>query len=187
MVQITDLLLASVAAAVAVFVVSSVVHMCFRYHVNDFGKMPDEDRTMDAIRGAGVPVGVYRFPYFASMKDLEQPEMKARYEKGPAGYLHVVPGNCGMGKSLGQWFAMCLVVSLGAAWLGGQCLAPGAAFADVFRITAVASFLAYGVSPVTESIWKGVPWCVCAKFIFDGLLYAAATGGVLAWLWPAAA
>jgi hypothetical protein len=37
---------------------------------------------------------------------------------------------------------------------------------------------------VQDSIWKGVPWCTTAKYIVDGILYAAATAGMFTWLWP---
>ena len=73
------------------------------------------------------------------------------------------------------------------AYIASVGLTEGAATTDVFRVTATAAFLAYGLSSVTNSIWKGVPWSTTAKFLFDGVLYAAATAGAFAWLWPAAA
>ncbi len=187
MISFVDLLLPAGVAAVAVFIVSSLVHMAFGYHANDFGKIPDEDRALDALRGAGVPPGHYRFPYAATMQEMRSPEIAAKMERGPVGYLQLFPsGNCGMGSALAQWFALTVVISLGSAWVGSLGLAPGTGFANVFRTTAAVSFLAYGCSPVTDSIWKRVPWTVCAKFIFDGVLYAAATGACCAMLWPSA-
>ena len=50
---------------------------------------------------------------------------------------------------------------------------------------AATAFLAYGLSNVTDSIWKGVPWSITAKFLFDGLLYGLTTGAIFAALWPA--
>lgn len=187
MVAVADLLLPIVLSAVGVFIVSSLVHMVFQYHTHDFGKIPDEEKALDAIRGAGVPPGAYRFPFATTMKEMGTPEMKAKFERGPVGMLHVMPpGGCGMGASLAQWFALSLVISVVIAYLAGLALAPGAAGKDVFRFVATAGFLGWSLMPVTDSIWKGMPWSVSLKFAFDGLLYALATGAVFAWRWPAA-
>lgn len=185
MVAIVDLLLPAAAAAVGIFVVSSLVHMVLAYHTNDFGRLPEEDRALDALRAAGVPPGNYRFPYAASMKEMGTPEMTAKVARGPVGYLQLFPpGPCSMGASLAQWFALSFVVALGSAWIASRSLAPGAGGGDVFLAAAAPSFLAFGCAPVTDSIWKRVPWSVCAKFVLDGALYAATTGAACAALWP---
>jgi hypothetical protein len=91
-----------------------------------------------------------------------------------------------MGPSLAQWFVLSLAIGACAAYVAGMVLAPGADGTTVLRLTSTAAFLGYALSSVQDSIWKGVPWGVSVKYVFDGLLYALATGAVFAWLWPAA-
>lgn len=186
MVSLSALLLPVLVAAVAVFVVSSVVHMALPLHKSDMKGLPGEDAILDAMRKAGVQGGEYMFPWCGSMEAMNSPEMKAKYERGPTGSLVVRPGGgFGMGKALGQWFVLCLVTSLLVAYvcsLGLKAGDPG-----VFRFASATAFLGYAFGSATNSVWKAVPWSTTAKFVFDGLLYALATGGVFAWMWPAAA
>jgi hypothetical protein len=44
--------------------------------------------------------------------------------------------------------------------------------------------MSYGLGPVVNSIWKGQPWSVTLKEIFDGLVYGMLTAGTFGWLWP---
>lgn len=174
-------------AAVFVFVVSSVVHMVVQWHKDDYRKLPNEDAVLDAMRKLGVPPGQYMFPCAGSMKEFGTPEMQAKFKRGPVGTL-IVRGAEGinMGKSLGQWFALCIVASLCVAYVSGLGLAPGAEAGRVFRFTASAAILVYGFSDVTNSIWKGVSWSNAWRFLADGVAYALVTGAAFAWLWPAA-
>ena len=48
----------------------------------------------------------------------------------------------------------------------------------------MAAFLAYGVGILSNGIWKGQPWSVVSKEVFDGLVYGMLTAGTFAWLWP---
>lgn len=59
-----------------------------------------------------------------------------------------------------------------------------ASFAQVFHVTGLAAFLAYGFVGVQESIWFGLPGKVALKHAADGLAYAAITGAAFGWLWP---
>ena len=68
MVPIHALWLPILLSAVIVFIASSILHMALSVHKTDYRRLPDEERVMDALRGAGVTPGrVYYFP-FASMK-----------------------------------------------------------------------------------------------------------------------
>lgn len=186
MVHLTDLWLPVLASAAGVFVVSSVVHMVFRYHNHDWGRLPDEDRMLGAIRDAGVPQGAYRFPFAESMQEMGTAEMTAKFERGPVGFLQIMPpGKCAVGKSLVQWFVFTAVISAVIGYVTGLALAPAAGAMDVFRIAATTACLAYAIAPVTDSIWKGVRWGVSLRYILDGILYSLATGAVFAALWPA--
>lgn len=186
MVSVTELWLAILLAAVAVFVISSLLHMVIPIHKGDYRKLPGEAKVLAAMREQGVTPGNYMFPCAGSMQEMGSPEMLAKFQQGPVGFMTVRPsGTPGIGKSLGQWFAFCILVGVVVAYVAGLVLGPGADGMKVFRVTATIGLLGYGVSHVTDSIWKGVSWTITAKFLFDGLLYGLATGAIFAWLWPA--
>lgn len=184
---IVQLWLPVVVSAVAVFVVSSIVHMALPIHKNDIKKMESEDAVLEVLRSGGVGPGAYMFPGCHSMKDMETDEYKAKLKRGPVGWLTVLPeGGFNMGRSLVQWFLYTAVVGLLIAYVAWHALPAGSEYLRVFQITGTIAFLTYGIGSAPESIWKGVSWKVTGKFIFDGLLYALTTGGVFGWLWPAA-
>lgn len=183
-VSLSALLLPILLAAVAVFVVSSVIHMALPLHKSDMRGLPNEDAVLDAMRKSSLQPGEYMFPW-CTMEGMNTPEMKAKFERGPMGSLVVRPaGGYGLGKALGQWFALCLVTSLMVAYVASLALPEGSPM--VFRFTSAAAFLGYAFGSATNSVWKAVPWSTTFKFVFDGLLYALATGAVFAFLWPAA-
>jgi len=163
------------------------VHMVLAIHKNDYRKLPNEDAVLDGLRTSDVGPGQYMFPH-CSMQDFKLPEMQAKFERGPLGTLVVRDKGCvNMGKSLGQWFLFCVVIGVFVAYLTGLACAPGAPAMQVFRIAGTVATLGYAFSSVTDSIWKGISWSTTLKFVFDGLLYALATGATFAWLWPNAA
>lgn len=185
MVDLASLWLPILVAAVLVFVASSVIHMMLPIHKGDYGKLPGEEQVLAAMREQGVAPGSYMLPCASSMKEYSTPTFVERLERGPVGFLTVVPsGKQNMGKSLGQWFGFCIVVSVFAAYLGRFSLPAGTGFGDVFRVTAAVGVLGYAFSNVTESIWKGVSWGITAKFLFDGIVYGVVTGLAFGWLWP---
>ncbi|MCI0651739.1 MAG: hypothetical protein L0Z55_07635 [Planctomycetes bacterium] len=187
-VPLVDLWIPIIAAAVAVFVVSSIIHMVLPIHRGDFKKLPGEAAVLEAMRTQGVQPGSYMFPCAGSMKEMCTPEMTAKMNQGPVGNMTVLPsGPFSMGKSLLQWFVYSVVIGVFVAYIAGLGLARGADFMAVFRFTGAAAVLGYALSNVCDSIWKGVSWGITAKFIFDGVLYGLATGAVFGWLWPAAA
>ena len=72
-VPITSLWLPILLSAVIVFVVSSIIHMALPIHKNDYRKLPDEDKVLDALRSAGVTPGpVYIMP-FCDHKNMKSP------------------------------------------------------------------------------------------------------------------
>jgi hypothetical protein len=175
-----------VLSAVMVFFVSSVVHMVLRYHKSDFKPLPNEERALEALRALNLPPGEYFMPTCAgSMKEMNTPEMKAKFERGPVGWMTVLPnGMPGIGKNLVQWFVYTLVISVFAAYLADVALDPGADYLAVFRYTGTVAVMAYALANVDNSIWKGRSWGTTAKFMFDGVLYGLVTAGVFGWLWP---
>ncbi len=185
MVTLTSLLVAVLLAAVAVFVVSSVIHMALPMHKSDMKGLPQEDLILDALRKAGVTAGEHMIPWCASMKEMDSEAMKQKWDRGPTGTLIIRPaGGLAMGRALTQWFLLSIVISLFVAYTLSLVLKPGAP--DVFRVASSVAFLGYGFGSATNSVWKSVPWGTTWKFVFDALLYALATGAVFAWMWPAA-
>jgi hypothetical protein len=181
---LTQLWLPIVVASALVFVVSAVIHMATPLHKGDCRKVTNEEPLRAALRAQALAPGEYTVPRPDSMKDMGSPEMLAKYQEGPVVILTVLPnGVPSMGKSLGQWFALCLVVSAFAAYVGWIALGEAATYRSAFRITGTVAFAGYALGAVCESIWHGRRWSMTAKFLFDGLLYALATGGVFGWLW----
>src|SRR5688572_27389358 len=113
-------------SAVFVFIASSIIHMVLGYHANDHQKLPDEDRTMDALRALNIPPGHYAMPKPNSMKDYKTEAFKAKLARGPVMFMHVYRSDMGMGKSLVQWFIYCIVVGIFAAYVGSHTISPDA-------------------------------------------------------------
>ena len=91
-----------------------------------------------------------------------------------------------MGKQLLLWFAYSIAVGVLCAGLAGALLGPGEDWHEVFHTVALAAFGCYGMGLLQESIWWRKKWSATIKSMIDGLIYAAITGGVFAWLWPSA-
>ncbi len=185
MTGIDQLLLPILTAAVFVFVASSVIHMLLPVHRGDYGRLPEEDATLEALRRTGVVRGHYIFPCPGSIQEMGSPDYQERARRGPVGFLVVREnGAPRIGRSLLQWFAYCLVVSTAVAWLLGRSTAPGAGAGMVFTPALVAACLGHALANVQDSIWKGVSWRISIKFVADGLVYGLATAAAFAWLWP---
>jgi hypothetical protein len=186
MIPIVSLWLPILLSAIAVFVVSSLIHMVFTYHRSDFRPLPEEAEVLAALREHGVTPGQYHFPHASTPKEMGTPEMMAKYEQGPVGLMTIMPSRPpAMPKALTQWFVFCLLVGVFVAYLAGRTVSAGADAMQVFRVTSTMAFMTYGLSELIDSIWEGAPWGSTLKSVFDGLLYALSTGGVFAWLWPA--
>jgi len=184
-ISLVQLWLPILVAAVCVFVVSSLVHMVFKWHLPDYRGFDNEDEVLAAIRKGNPTPGIHMLPFCKDMKDLAKPEMLAKFREGPTGKFILRAGaEPGMGKPLLQWFVLCLVVSVFCAYLGAHTLAAGSAFALVFRVIGTAAFMAYGFGAFIQGIWWGQPWGAVAKDALDGILYALATAAAFAWLWP---
>ncbi len=185
---LTELWLPIVLSAVFVFIASSIIHMALPIHKSDVKKMKNEDAILDAMRSNDVEPGAYMFPCAGSMKEMSSPEMIAKIEKGPVGWLTVLPpGGFNIGKSLVQWFVFSLIVSLLVAYVGWHGLGAGARYLDVFRLSGAAAILVYAIAPMNDSIWKGARWGTTGKFVFDGVIYGLVTAGTFGAMWPEAA
>jgi len=184
MVSLTALMLPILLAAIIVFVASSLIHMVLKYHQSDYKQLPEEDKVLAALRPAGLTKGLYHFP-FCTHKDMNTPAMQEKYKQGPVGFMTIYPSAPpAMGKFLGLWFAYTLLVGFFAAYVTGRTVLPGAHYLAVFRVVGTVAFMAYGLGPLVNGIWKGIPWSMVFKESFDGLIYALLTAGTFGWLWP---
>jgi len=184
MAPIVALWLPILLSAVIVFIVSSLMHVVLTYHNSDFKPIAEEEKVSASIRAAAVAPGYYMFPY-CNHKQIKSPEMQEKFRQGPVGMLIVRPnGMPHMGKHLAMWFSYCLLISIFVAYLAGNTLVQGAPYLAVFRVAATAAFLAYGIGPLSNSIWKGHPIALTLKEVFDGLIYALVTASTFSSLWP---
>jgi hypothetical protein len=172
-------------SSVIVFVVSSLIHMVLPWHKNDYPKMPNEDKAMEALRPLGIPPGDYMVPHPSSRQALRSPEFLEKLNKGPVMVLTVLPnGPFSMGRNLALWFLYLIVVSLFSAYVAGRALPPGAPFLQVFRFAGTVAFLGYTMALWQMSIWYRRAWSTTIKATVDGLIYALLTAATFAWLRP---
>ena len=176
-----------VASAVAVWIVSAVVHMVLRYHRADYRQLSDEDSVAQAVRKVGPPPGLYVIPYCAEMSQMKDPAFRKKYEDGPVAILTVLRnGPPALGKHLAQWFALCFAVSLVTAYVARHTLSPATDGLTVLRITGTVAFVAYGFGYLQDSIWHGIPWSNSLRGLVDAAIYSVVTGLVFRLLWPGA-
>ncbi len=175
-----------VLSAVAVFVVSSLLHMVLAFwHAGDYLKVPSQDGVMDALRPFAIPPGDYMMPRSGGMQEMRTPEFQEKMSKGPVIFMTVMPnGMMGMGRSLSLWFVYTLVISAFAAYVAGRALPVGADYMRVFLFVCITAFLGY-----TAALWQAFIWYHKAigttiRSTIDGLIYAALSAGIFGWLWP---
>jgi hypothetical protein len=184
MVPFASLWLAILVSAIAVFIVSSILHMVLPYHRSDYKQIPDEDNAIAGLRAANLRPGLYSFPY-CTHKDMNTPEKREKFKKGPVGLVTLFPNQPpAMGKFMGLWFIFCLIVSACAGLLASRIIPPGHHRHHIVHIVGFTSFLVYGVSRLSDGIWKGQPWGNVIKEVIDGAIYGAVTALTFAFLWP---
>jgi hypothetical protein len=185
MLSVAQLWLPTLAAALGVFVASSLIHMVLKWHNADYQKLPNEDEVASALRKSSLPPGQYVVPYCVGMKDMQSPEMQKKFVEGPVGHLFLRrPGLPKMGPALGTWFALTVAVAAVAAHVGCMTLAAGAPPMRVGHVTGAVTFIAYAAGSVSDGIWLGKPWGSVAKDLLDALIFAAVSGLAFALLWP---
>jgi len=185
MVPVMSLWLPILVSAVFVFIVSSLLHMVFTYHQNDFGKLAEEDKIMEDLRKYNIPPGEYAMPRAVTSKEMSTPEYAEKAKKGPVAMLTVMEsGPPKMAFSLIQWFIYSIAVSIFAAYVAGRAVGPDAHYLAVFRFAGVTAFIGYTVAGWQNSIWYNRNWSSTVKNTVDGLIYALVTAGTFGWLWP---
>lgn len=181
----TALLIPTIVAAFAVFLASSIVNAALPWHKNDFRRLPDEDGARAALKPMAIPPGEYMLPRVTKREELKLPAYLSKVNEGPVMIMTVFPnGPINMGKALGLWFVLCLIVSALAGCVAHAALGRDADVHSVFHFTAITAFMCYVVGVWQSSIWYGRPWSTTLKHTVDGIIYAAITGGIFVWLWP---
>jgi hypothetical protein len=176
-----------VVATVAVFVISSVLHMALKYHRADYKALPNEDAVRELLGKGSLARGLYQLPYCVDGKAMQEPAQKAKYEKGPVAMITIIEnGVPSLPKYLGQWFVFSFLISFISAYVARHTLHPGSDSILVMRITGTVAFVGYGLTNVLDSIWKGQPWSNTGRSLLDGAIYAVATGATFCTLWPKA-
>ncbi len=176
-----------IVSAIVVFVASSILHMVLKYHKADYKSLPNEDAVREAIAKGSPAPGLYVTPYCADMKQMNEPAIKAKYEKGPVAMLAVLPkGAPNLPKHLALWFGFSVFVSFVSAYVARHTLHPGDDGMLVMRITGTVAFAGYALSHLSDSIWKGQPWANTVRAVIDGAIYALLTGLTFSLMWPAA-
>jgi hypothetical protein len=185
MVSPFELWLPILLASVGVFVVSSIIHMVLPFHKNDYKKLPDEARFLEALQGLDIPPGDYSAPQPGSMKEYGSPEFAAKCERGPVAFMTILPSKVpSMGGPLLMWFLFSIVVSIFAAYVARLTLPHGSEYLIVSRVTGVVAFCGYSLALMQGSIWYKKSWSTTLKSMVDGLIYGLLTGGFFGWLWP---
>jgi hypothetical protein len=173
-------------SSVIVFVASSIIHMALSFwHKNDYPKVPNEDKVMDALRPFAIPPGDYMIPGISSMEEMRSPEFTEKIKKGPVMILTVCPNSpAPMGKNLALWFLYSAVVGFLSAYVAGRALDASASYLEIFRFVGTTAFVGYAVALWQMSIWYRRAWSTTIKTTIDGLIYALLTAGTFGWLWP---
>jgi hypothetical protein len=176
-----------IVSAVAVFLGSSIIHMALKYHQADYRALPGEEAVREALGKSVSAPGVYVTPYCQDMKQMKDPAMMEKYAKGPVALITLYPkGPIALPKLLALWFGFSIFVSFVAAYVARITLMPGADGMLVMRVTGTVAFAAYGLSHVSDSIWKGQPWSNTGRSLIDSILYSLLTGLTFRLLWPGA-
>jgi hypothetical protein len=185
MVPIPSLWLPVLLSAVVVFLASWIAHAVLPHHKNDFKRVPDEDQFLESMRRLGITPGDYVVPRPSSMQEMKSPEFLERRKRGPVVVMTVIAGGAGgMGKELGSWFLLTILVSLLAAYIASRALGFGAPYLEVMRFAGATAFFCYSIAHFSDSIWYKRSWSTTLKTAIDGLVYGLLTGGVFGWLWP---
>ena len=185
MVSLVQLWLPILLGGVGMFVASSIIHMALQFwHNPDYHQLSNEDEVRAAMRKGNAAPGMYLVPY-CKPEDMKKQEFKDKFIQGPVGFMILRPsGLYNMGKSLGQWFAFCVLVSLFAGYVAASTLAAGTASLQVLRVVSTTAFMGCAFGAFPQSIWWGQPWRATFKDVVDGLVYGLIIGAVFCSLWP---
>ena len=182
---VMELWLPIVVSGLAVFVMSALVWTALPHHRKEFGALNNDDAVLNAVRGGNPAPGLYMTPHFKSAEERNSDAGKAKLQAGSMAFITVMPGgNRSMGPMMAQSLVVNLVVAMFVGYLAFHTVPAGAQYLQVFRVAGTATFMAYGLAHLPDSVWFGRPWSSYFLGAFDALLYALIAGGIFGWLWP---
>lgn len=171
-------------SGIAVFILSAMVWTVFPHHKTEWRRLPNEDAAMDALRAGNPTPGLYSFPHATDMKEMGNPDFVAKMQRGPVGYLTLVPnGPPAMGPMMAKSVVYNLIVALFVGYVAFHAIDPASEYLQVFRIVGTVMFMTCALGTVPDAIWFGKPWKSWALHAGDSLLYALVTAGIFGWLW----
>lgn len=179
---IQPLLLPIALCTVALFFTSFLSWMVLGLHSRDWGKLPDEDPVLEALRKTGAQPGNYMVPGMETPGAKPSEEYLAKMQQGPMGVLTLFPGMT-MGRNLALTFLYFFVVCVGLAYLARLALPAGAEFMTVFRFVSTASLMTFLAALVQHAIWFR---CRIVGHVIESVLYAAIVAGIFGAMWPKA-
>jgi FtsH-binding integral membrane protein len=183
--HISVLWLPILVSAVAVFVLSSVIHMFSPWHKGDYRKVPNEDALRSAVGPLAIPPGDYMVPRPASSGDMRSEEFKDKVRAGPNLVMTVLPnGQFSMTRNLVLWFLYLVVVGIFAAWVSRTAMDANAPQRGIFHYAVVTAFSGYVLALWQMTIWYRRSLSTTIKATVDGLIYALVTAAIFVWLWP---
>ena len=168
-----------VVSAFLVWIASFLCHMILPHHKSEFRGLPNEDQFNETM--GSVAPGLYMFQY-CNPKDMNNPEVKARMEKGPNGIVTIWPGVVNMGQNLGLTLLFYLVVGAFVAYIFQFAVGDTVTYMDRFRIAAILAFMGHGLGWIPFVIWFRI-----GKFwpnLLDSIIFALLTAGTFAAFWP---
>ena len=69
------------------------------------------------------------------MKEMNSPEMKEKWTKGPVGFMTILPsGPPAMGKNLVLWFLYSVLIGVFVAYVGSLAMGASEDYMRVFRV-----------------------------------------------------
>lgn len=185
MIPIADFWLPILSATLLCFFAGAVLHMMVPLHRKDWGRLPDEDPVIEALKRSGAGPGNYMFPHAQGPEAMKDPAFAARWEAGPRGIMTLQrPGPFSMGPYLGKQFVFHLLVSIVIAYIAGRSLGPDVAYLRVFQVVGTIGILAYLAGAIPEAIWYQQPGHYVTGKVVDGIVWGLLTAGSFAGFWP---
>jgi len=178
-----DLWLPIVVAGMGGFFASFLAWAILPHHKPDWRRPPEEDALLAQIRAAGTSPGQYLFP-FSVQHELKDPDVRARWRRGPHGTLVVWPGPPNMGRNLALTVASFLACAFLMAYVLAATIPAGASFGKVFQVAATIGVMAHVFGAIPGGVWFGKPLRAMATDLADGVLYGLVQGLAFAVLWP---
>ncbi len=192
----TQLILPSVCAGGAVFIVSALIWMLVGWHNQDIKILPDEDGFVEALGQHTLKPGFYMWPNCADRAEHGGEAFKAKWKAGPWGTINILKGQPNFRRNLIGTLIVHLLVAFGVAMsiglvLGGAQSGGGVLMAcslcQVFIPAFILGVAVYCLGGLGNDLFLGKQARFIGTSMLDGLIYAGVQAWVLWWLWPVGA